>query len=185
MELENLFRILVVFTIVQRLLELVLAKVNESLLIRSGGLIVKETNYIFMVLLHTSWLLVLSYFAFFSPIVLEPVVATVALAFFLLGQTIRVVAIFTLGKKWSTRIMVRPGGKVVTKGIFKWIRHPNYVGVILEIAALPLFARLYVVALVFSILNLITLFLRLKKEEETLIKFSDYKDAFNLKTSND
>lgn len=185
MELESLFKVLVVFTIVQRLCELVLAKVNESLLKRDGGLIIKETNYLFMVLLHTSWLIVLTYYAFFTELVIEPVIAIVALVFFLLGQSLRVMAIFTLGKNWSTRIMVRPGGKVVTKGIFKWFRHPNYIGVIIEIAALPIFAGFYLVAIVFSILNLIILFFRLKKEEDTLIKFSNYKDAFNLKTTND
>lgn len=184
MELELLFKVLVVFTIVQRLLELVLAKTNESLLIRDEGIIIKETNYLFMVLLHTSWLVVLAYYAFFTKLMIDPVIAGISLAFFILGQSIRVIAIFTLGKNWSTRIMVRPGGKVVTKGIFKWFRHPNYIGVIIEIAALPLFASLFIVALIFSLLNFLILFFRLKKEEETLIKYSNYQDAFNLKSRN-
>lgn len=175
MELEIIFKVLVVFIAVQRLFELVLAKINEKLLIRDGGLIIKETNSIFMTLLHTSWLGILCYYAFFTKLNIDPFLAIVALVFFLLGQTLRVMAIFTLGKYWSTQIMVRPGGKRITKGIFKWLKHPSYIGVIIEIAALPLFAGFYLVAFVFSVLNLVILFSRLKKEEEVFIKYSNDK----------
>lgn len=185
MDLILIFKIVVIFTIVQRLLELVLAKINERLMIRDGGIVIKETNYLFMVALHTLWLVGLTYYAFFTELVIDPFIAIVSLVFFIIGQCFRILAIFTLGKNWSTRIMVKPGGKAVNRGIFKWVRHPNYLGVIFELVALPFFAGLYLFGGVFSFLNLIILFFRIKKEEETLMKFSNYGAAFNLKNYND
>lgn len=185
MELEFLFKVLVGFTIGQRILELVLAKLNEKLMKRDGGMVIKETNYIFMVLLHTSWLVGLSYYAFFTELTIDPVIAIVALTFFLIGQCLRVLTIFTLGKQWSTRIMVKPGGKAVNRGIFQWVRHPNYLGVIIELISLPFFAGLFIFGGVFSILNLIILFFRIKKEEQVLMTYSNYGAAFNLKNNND
>ena len=65
------------------------------------------------------------------------------------------------------------------------MRHPNYLGVILEIAALPMFAGLFLIAGVFSLMNLIIIFFRVKKEEAVLDEFCNYHDAFNLATVND
>ena len=185
MELESIFKILVVFTIAQRLLELLLANLNEKLLKRDGGVVVKENNYYFMVALHITWLATLAYFAFFKEISFNQTIAMISLAFFLIGQCLRTWAIFSLGRSWSTRIMYKPNGRVINRGIFQYIRHPNYLGVILEVAALPMFASLFLIAAVYSLINFIILYFRIKKEEWVLNKFCNYKDAFNLATIND
>ena len=185
MELDLVFKVLVVFTVIQRIVELILSKLNEKLTQREGGVVIEEMNYYFMVALHTTWLGSLLYFAFFKEIFFNETIASVSLVFFLLGQVLRLSAIFTLGKSWSTRIMYRPGAKVVKKGIFKLTRHPNYLGVVLEIAALPMFAGLFVIAGVYSFLNFIILYFRIKREEFVLDEYCNYHDAFNLKTVND
>lgn len=185
MELELLFKILVGFTVLQRVFELILSKINEKLMLRDGGMIIQETNYYFMVALHALWLAGLVYYAFFTELLIDPIIAIVSLVFFLIGQCLRLIAIITLGRNWSTRIMVKSGGRVVRKGIFKWFRHPNYIGVILELISLPFFASLFLFGGIFSVLNLAILFFRIKKEEETLLAHSNYGAAFNLKNYND
>jgi len=172
--MELIFKGLVVFTIIQRLLELILAKKNEAYIISQGGQVLPEKNYIFMVLLHTSWLLSLTYLAFFTELTFSPISAVFFILLFFCGQSFRLSAIFTLGKRWSTRVMILPEAPVIKSGLFKVIRHPNYVGVVLEIAALPLVAGFWEVAAVFSLLNAVILYFRIKFEEQMLSKHNDY-----------
>ncbi len=179
MELITLFRIVIIFTCLQRIFELFIAKRNEKSILALGGRIIKEKNYIFMVLLHTSWLLGLLYFSFSDRLgALNPILFFGAFIFFLLGQILRITAIWTLGERWSTRIVILPEAPVVKKGIFNFIRHPNYLGVVFELVALPLMGGLFVYAFVFSVLNGIILFFRIREEEAMLCQYNDYQDKF-------
>ncbi len=172
------FKALVIFTIVQRLAELFISKKNEKYITSIGGKVLPEKNYIFMVLLHTSWLVVLLYNALKLPLSFSPITFGIFSFLFLLGQFFRISAITTLGKRWSTRVMILPEAPVIKSGIFKVVRHPNYVGVVLEIAALPLVAGLWKQALFFSICNGIILFFRIRFEEEMLSTHNDYQQQF-------
>ncbi|MCF8060767.1 MAG: hypothetical protein K9K67_15800 [Bacteriovoracaceae bacterium] len=179
MELIVFFKLIIIFTCVQRIFELFVAKRNEKYILGLGGKIIEEKNYIFMVLLHTSWLVALIYLAFFQrSSLISPPLFYGSLVFFLLGQTLRLTAIWTLGKRWSTRIVVLPEAPVVKKGIFNFIRHPNYLGVIFEIAALPLMGGYFIFAMIFSVLNGVILFFRIREEEAMLCQFNDYKEKF-------
>lgn len=182
MELDFLlfFKGLVVFTIVQRLYELGLAKSNEKKIIEKGGKVLPEKNYIFMVLLHTSWLLSLFYAAFFQRPQFSSPLFYGGVIFFIIGQALRIIAIRTLGERWSTRVMVLPEAPVIKSGLFNVVRHPNYVGVVIEIAALPLIASLYLHALIFSLLNALILFFRIRFEERMLCTHNNYKEEFGV-----
>ncbi len=172
------FKILVLFTLVQRLAELVISKRNEEYITSIGGKVLPENNYIFMVILHTSWLITLLYSAFQMQLSFSPVIFGVFLLFFIIGQFFRISAITTLGKRWSTRVMILPKVPVIKSGIFKIVRHPNYIGVILEIAALPLIAGLWKQAIFFSLCNAIILFFRIRFEEKMLSNHNDYQQQF-------
>ena len=74
--------------------------------------------------------------------------------------------IATLGIRWTTRIIILPGARPVTKGPFRLIRHPNYAVVIGEIAVLPLALGLPYVAAVFSLLNACMLTIRIRAENK-------------------
>jgi methyltransferase len=74
----------------------------------------------------------------------------------------------TLGPRWTTRIIVLPNAPLVTGGPFRFVSHPNYLVVIGEIAVLPLVFGLWEVALVFSVLNAIVLWIRIRAENEAL-----------------
>jgi methyltransferase len=83
-------------------------------------------------------------------------------------QALRWWCVRTLGPQWNTRIVVVPGLPLVTGGPYRWLRHPNYVAVVLEVAALPLVHTAWVTALVFSLLNAIVLSLRIPSEHRAL-----------------
>jgi methyltransferase len=74
----------------------------------------------------------------------------------------------TLGERWTTRVLILPGAPLVTGGPFRFLRHPNYLAVIVEIAALPLVHSGYLTAGVFTMLNLALLRVRVRVEEEAL-----------------
>lgn len=72
--------------------------------------------------------------------------------------------------------MILPEAPAINSGLFNYLRHPNYVGVIIEIAALPLMAGLWQLAVIFSLINGVILFFRIRFEEDMLIKYCDYEN---------
>lgn len=180
MTLVFLFKALVVFTVLQRLLELFLAKFNERHIIQQGGFVASEKNYRYMVMAHVVWFGGLFYLAIKPPAFIPETWFYIFFCLFLLGQLLRVSAYITLGKNWSTRILILPNTKAKKKGIYKFLRHPNYIGVCLELFALPMMVGGWELAISISIVNLVILYFRIQKEEELLVKHNDYETVFNL-----
>ena len=112
--------------------------------------------------MHAAWLIVLWVFGRHQP------VDVVALALYLLLQMLRCWVLWTLGPRWTTRIIVLPGAPLVTRGPYRLLSHPNYVVVVGEIALLPLALHLPVTALVFTLLNGMVLTLRIRAENRAL-----------------
>lgn len=150
------------FVTVQRLAELLLARSNTKKLLARGAFEAAPGHYPFIVLLHASWLAVLWLLGPGPPIELVPLVI------FGLLQLARLWVIATLGERWTTRIMVLPGEPLVRSGPYRWLNHPNYLIVIGEFAVLPLVFDLPLVAIVFSILNGLLLWVRIKDENQAL-----------------
>lgn len=183
LDLIVIFRGIVIFTALQRLAELFWAKRNEAIILKEGGFIVPEKNYLFMVMLHTSWLVGLIVISFFyqNSLTIAPSIFFTFFFIFILGQSLRLLAISTLGSRWSTRIVILPEAPVIKNGLFQFFRHPNYLGVCLELFALPFMASLWGYGVVFSLLNGVILYFRISYEEEMLSRFNNYSETFNLK----
>jgi len=146
----------------QRLGELVVAQRNTRRLLAAGGVERGEAHYPLMVGLHAAWLAGLWLLAWDRP-------ANLAwLAVYLLLEALRAWVLASLGRRWTTRIIVVPGETLVRKGPYRFIPHPNYVVVAGEIAVLPLVFGLAVYALVFSALNASMLWLRIRAENAAL-----------------
>jgi methyltransferase len=94
--------------------------------------------------------------------------AALAFGIFAAGQALRLTAIRTLGRRWSTRVMTVPGEAPVQHGIYRHIRHPNYLGVQLEILAAPLVHSAYITSAAFGVANLLLLRDRIRREEQAL-----------------
>jgi methyltransferase len=154
-------------TIVQRLWELKISNQHQKDLMIKGAVVVEELNYKFMVLLHSFWLGYLLINSFFER-EYQIFYFAFGLGLFVLGQSLRFMAMKTLGERWTTRIVVLPEAPLIQKSLYKYIKHPNYLGVILEIAALPLMMSDFKATLIFSLINLLILFFRVKKEEASL-----------------
>lgn len=163
---------------VQRLLETRISRLNEEELKKRGAVEHAPEQMPVMVALHTAWLLatVLEVWLFERPF--RGTLAIVAALFFCLGQALRLLAMSQLGERWTVKVITLPGASPVTGGIFRYLRHPNYVGVILELAALPLIHGAWLTALMFSVVNGLLLSLRIRAEEHALSDGTDYAERF-------
>ena len=153
---------LIGFLVVQRLAELGLAQWNTGYLRARGGIEFGATHYPLMVALHASWLLGLWVLGH------ERSVNPFWLAVFVVLQGARVWVIASLGRRWTTRVIVLPGATPVVCGPYRWLRHPNYLVVALEIAVVPLALGMPIFALVFSLASAALLALRIRVENEAL-----------------
>lgn len=152
----------------QRLTEVRQSRRSEAALKARGGVEHAAIQLRVMVVLHTAWLLS----AIAEPVLLArpfslPLAAS-AFSVFLLGQLLRYSGRRALDERWTVSIVTLPGAPMVTSGIFQYLRHPIYVGVALEIAALPLIHSAWLTALVFSVLNGGVLLWRIAEEERAL-----------------
>lgn len=146
----------------QRLAELFLAERNRKRLLAKGAVEHGHAHYALIVALHAAWLVALWWWAPGQPI------SVPLLLFFLLLQGGRLWVLATLGQRWTTRILVLPDAPLVTRGPYRFVDHPNYVIVILEIAVLPLVFGLWRIALLFSVLNAAVLTVRIHAENRAL-----------------
>jgi methyltransferase len=146
----------------QRLSELIIARRNTRALIARGGHEIGAAHYPLIVLLHALWLAGLWLLAWNLRV--DPV----WLGVFLGLEGLRLWVLTTLGPRWTTRIIVLPDEPLVAKGPYRFVRHPNYLVVIGEIAVLPLAFGLVWYALAFSVLNAGVLFVRIRTENRTL-----------------
>jgi methyltransferase len=153
---------LLAFVTIERLCELLLARRNTNALLAKGAYEAAPGHYMFIVTLHAVWLAGLWVLAWDKPI--EPG----WLAVFILLQGLRFWVLATLGKRWTTRIIVLPGSPLVRTGPYRFLSHPNYVVVIGEIAVLPLCFGLVWYALAFSALNALVLAVRIREENSAL-----------------
>jgi methyltransferase len=150
------------FVTLQRLGELVLAQRNTSRLRARGAQEVGAAHYPLIVVLHAAWLAGLWVLAWDLPVNLA------WLGLFLLLQAARVWVIATLGERWTTRIIVLPGAPLIDHGPYRFLSHPNYCVVVAEILVLPLVFGLVWYGLVFSVLNGLILWLRIRMESRAL-----------------
>jgi len=147
---------------VQRLAELPWAHANTKRLLAAGGHEAAPGHYPLIVLVHVAWLATLWWLAPGRP------VNPVFLALFVLTEVARLWVLTTLGRRWTTRIIVVPGETLVRSGPYRFLDHPNYVVVAAEIALLPLVFGLWQVALIFTALNSIVLAIRIRAEARAL-----------------
>jgi len=157
-----LFAVLIlVFIVVQRLSELVIAKRNTAALIKRGAVEHGAQHYPFMVILHTAWVLALIVLGYDKQVILA------WLGLYLILQFFRIWILTTLGSRWTTRIIIL-NEPLVIGGPFKYFKHPNYMLVVAEIFVTPMIFGLWEIAILFSILNAAMLYVRIRIEEKAL-----------------
>lgn len=174
-----LYTALVVAVALGRLVELRVAARNLRSLLARGGVEIAPGHYPVMVLLHTLFLVAcpLEVWLLGRPFI--PALGAVMFLLLVLAAGLRWWVISALQGRWTTRIVVLPGVAPVTGGPYRFLRHPNYLAVIVEILALPLVHTAWITALVWSVANALLLRVRIRAEEEGLARLSDYEAAFS------
>ena len=163
--------LLLVVVTLQRIGELVVARHNMRKLMARGAVEVGSGHYPLIVAVHAAWLLSLWLFGRHQS------VNVAALALYLGLQGLRCWVLWTLGSRWTTRIIVLPGEPLVAAGPYRWMSHPNYAVVAGEIAVLPWALGLPWLAIVFTVLNAAVLAIRLRAETRALAAFHQPKMA--------
>jgi methyltransferase len=163
---------------VQRLLELALSRRNRRRLLARGGTEIRPDTYRAMVALHVLFLLSLASESYPWRIPFDA--RTVACLTGLAAVTaLRYWTIASLGGYWCTRVIVVPGTHIVRTGPYRFLRHPNYLVIVLEFLLLPLLLRAPLTLVGFSLANLAALVQRVRIEEEALRARTDYGQPLN------
>lgn len=155
------FTVFILFLITQRLTELYISRRNEKWLLSHGAIEYGREHYPYIVALHT--LFIVSLVTEYCLSGGQPI-SRVFLLLFVLLLLFKYWVLTSLGSYWNTRVYRIPGAVAVRKGPYKFIKHPNYIDVVLEIAIIPLVFQLYYTALIFSVLNAVMLLVRIRVE---------------------
>ncbi len=159
--------LLLAFVTAERLAELWYARRNTAALMAQGAVEFGARHYPLLVVLHAAWLAGLWIGGW------GRAVDGGWLAVFLAIQVLRVWTLATLGRRWTTRIVVLPNAPLVRRGPYRFMSHPNYAVVAGEIAVLPLCLGMPFYAAVFTVFNAAALFVRIRAEDAALAATRD------------
>lgn len=148
----------------ERLAELFISERNIKRLKAEGAEEHGAGHYPFIVAVHTLWMAALFGWAVAFPAPLN----MFWLIIYAVLQVLRVWVMVTLGRYWTTRIITVPHAPLIKRGPYKFVRHPNYTVVVLEIIVLPLMIGAWPLAVVFSIFNAAALWVRIRAENKVL-----------------
>jgi methyltransferase len=158
---------LVAAVAIERLAELRISRRNAAQALARGGVEHGRAHYRVMVILHALLLAACAAEALALPAP-PPPWALLAVLGVALGQGLRWWAVASLRGRWTTRVVVLPGAAPETGGPYRWLRHPNYLAVVVEVACLPLAWGSWRTALLFSLANALLLRVRIGVEERAL-----------------
>jgi methyltransferase len=159
----TVFYVVLALVTVQRLAELVWSARNTRRLLARGAREIGARHYPLFVLLHGSWLVAMA-----ATVPADTPPHWPLLGLFALLQFLRLWVVATLGPYWTTRIITLADAPLVRHGLFRLVRHPNYAVVVGEIAVLPLAFGAWQIALVWSLLNALLLWHRIRVEDSAL-----------------
>lgn len=158
----------------ERLAELVVSTRNARWSFARGGVESGAGHFPAMVALHAGLLVACLAEVYLADRPFLPWLGWPMLALTVASQALRWWCIATLGPRWNTRVIVVPGLPLVGRGPYRWLRHPNYVAVVVEGFALPLVHTAWVTALGFSVLNAVLLLrFRIPAEDRALRAAAD------------
>ncbi|MBS28817.1 MAG: hypothetical protein CL566_07845 [Alphaproteobacteria bacterium] len=159
----SIWYLLVGLIVLQRLIELAVARINTKRLLAEGGVEYGAAHYPLIVGLHAAWLAALLIF-----VPADTYVDPLLVGVFIVLQLGRVWVLTSLGRYWTTRVITAPGRPLVARGPFRFVRHPNYLIVEAEIIVVPMIAGAWDLALTFGIANAAVLTMRIRVEERAL-----------------
>jgi methyltransferase len=164
-----------------RLAELRISRRNQRQLEKQGVRKLSEPHFRWMVLLHGG---VLAGAAVEVTMLHRPLIPALAIpmaVLFVLANILRWWVMGSLAEHWNVEVMASSRVGVVTSGPYRWIRHPNYVAVVMELFALPMMHTAWITALAGTAANLEILRRRLDVEEDVLMADATYRATMGIK----
>jgi methyltransferase len=165
----------------ERLVELRISRRNQRKLEKQGVRKVAEPHFRWLVLLHGG---VLACAAAEVLLLRRPLIPSLAIAMsvlFVFSNALRWWVIRTLAGLWNVEVMASSRVGIVTSGPYRWVRHPNYVGVVMEVPALPMIHTAWITALAGTLAYLEILRRRVRLEEGVLMADPAYRATMGAK----
>lgn len=159
------FTLFISFVVLLRIVELIIARSNEKWMRLNGAVEYGQAHYPFIIVLHTLFFLALiAEYNFSSTVQYYPIFIVA----YLILAALKFWVIASLGKFWNTKILRIPAAILINKGPYKYVKHPNYMIVVAELIVIPMCFQLYYTAIIFTFLNAIMLYVRIKEENRVL-----------------
>jgi methyltransferase len=165
----------------ERLFELRISRRNQQKLEKQGVRKIAEPHFRWMVFTHASVLVCAAAEVILLHRPLIPLLAMSMAGLFIFANTLRWWVIRTLAGHWNVEVMASSRVGVVTSGPYRWVRHPNYVAVVIELFSLPMIHTAWITALAGTLANLEILRRRLRVEEGVLMADPSYRSAMGEK----
>ena len=159
---------------VERGVELAVSRRNAALAFARGGIEVGARHFVAMRMLHTAFLVACAAEVLLLRRPFVPALGFPMLLLAVAAQGLRWWAVLALGARWNVRIIVVPGDAAITTGPYRYLRHPNYLAVVVEGFAVPLVHTAWLTATLFSLVNAWLLAIRIRSEERALADHCDY-----------
>jgi methyltransferase len=168
---------LLLLVAVLRIVELQISLRHQREMVAHGAAKINDPRFRWMVLLHTAVLIGAALEVVFLHRPFIPILAAVCFVIFLAANAVRWWVIRTLGQHWNVQIMNSTGLGVITTGPFRYVRHPNYAAVFVEMLVLPLIHTAWITAIAGSLAHIVVLSQRLSTEERVLFSDAQYRAA--------
>lgn len=176
-----LYLLLLVVVALLRIFELRISRRHQQQMVAGGASKVNEPRFFWMVALHTAVLIGAAVEVVFLHRPFYPILATICFIIFLAANAVRWWVIRTLGEHWNVQVMNSTSLGVITTGPFKYVRHPNYAAVFVEMLVLPLIHTAWITAIAGSLAHILVLSQRLATEERVLFSDAHYREAMTGK----
>jgi methyltransferase len=157
-----------------RIVELRISKRHQERMAARGASKVQDPYFRWMALFHTLLLMAAAAEVVFLHRPLIPALAIPVAALFLGANLVRWWVIRTLGEHWNVQVVDSSRLGFISSGPFRYVRHPNYAAVFVEMIALPLIHTAWITALVGALAHLVILSLRLSVEDPVLLSNPEY-----------
>lgn len=164
-----------------RVVELRISKRHQKRMTERGAAKVKDPYFRWMAAFHTLVLAGAAAEVVFLGRRAIPMLAASMLVLFAAANLVRFWVIRTLGEHWNVQVVDSTRLGFVTAGPFRYVRHPNYAAVFVEMIALPLIHTAWITALAGGLLHAVVLALRLSVEDPMLLANPDYRAAMGAK----
>jgi methyltransferase len=181
MAMTAAYIVLLVLVGIERLVEVGISRHNQSKMKEQGVQKIREPHFPWLVAFHTIVLIAAGAEVLFLHRPLIPVLAIPMAVLFVLSNVLRYWVISLLAGLWNIQIMDSSRLGIITSGPYRWVRHPNYVGVVVEVFSLPMIHTAWITAIFGTLGYFEVLRRRIKVEDGVLMSHPEYRAAMGDK----